>query len=145
MDGNRKYSTELADIIMRNFSVAQMRRDVYFDKMPRLIFRLKKTGQELGDYKKIDEALRKFKGNLEWGVFQCPRSKVNYMISPLKWEEIERGKDFKGEDHLKGDIHKRNSRRHLKKSSGLSMSTFLIPGRGISLGSRWRLFLIVIS
>ncbi len=26
------------------------------------------------------------------------------MISPLKWEEIERGKDFKGEDHLKGDI-----------------------------------------
>ena len=52
MDGNRKYSTELADIIMRNFSVAQMRRDVYFDKMPRLIFRLKKTGQELGDYKK---------------------------------------------------------------------------------------------
>lgn len=104
MDGNRKYSTELADIIMRNFSVAQMRRYVYFDKMPRLIFRLKKTGQELGDYKKIDEALRKFKGNLEWGVFQCPRSKVNYMISPLKWEEIERGKDFKGEDHLKGDI-----------------------------------------
>lgn len=75
MDGNRKYSTELADIIMRNFSVAQMRRDVYFDKMPRLIFRLKKTGQELGDYKKIDEALRKFKGNLEWGVFQCPGSK----------------------------------------------------------------------
>ena len=104
MDGNRKYSTELADIIMRNFSVAQMRRDVYFDKMTRLIFRLKKTGQELGDYKKIDEALRKFKGNLEWVVFQCPRSKVNYMISPLKWEEIERGKDFKGEDHLKGDI-----------------------------------------
>ena len=27
MDGNRKYSTELADIIMRNFSVAQMRRE----------------------------------------------------------------------------------------------------------------------
>ena len=104
MDGNRKYSTELADIIMKNFSVEQMRRYVYFDKIPRLIFHLKKTGQELGDYKKMDEVLKKFKGNLEWGVFQCPRSKVNYMISPLKWEEIERGKDYKGEEHLKGDI-----------------------------------------
>lgn len=42
MDGNRKYSTELADIIMKNFSVGQMRRYVYFDKIPRLIFHLKK-------------------------------------------------------------------------------------------------------
>lgn len=104
MDVTRKYSTELADIIMKNFSVAQMRRYVYFDKIPRLIFHLQKTGQELEDYKKMNEVLRKFKGNLEWGVFRCPRSKVNYMISPLKWEEIERGIDFKGEDRLKGDI-----------------------------------------
>lgn len=37
------------------------------------------------------------------GVFQCPKSKVNYMISPLKWKEIERGNDFKGEDYLKGN------------------------------------------
>lgn len=44
-----------------------MKRYIYFDKIPKLIFHLKKTGQELEDYKRINEILRKFKGNLEWG------------------------------------------------------------------------------
>ena len=104
MNNNKNYSTELADIITKNFSINQMKRYVYFDKIPRLIFHLKKNGQELEEYKKMDEILRKFKVNLEWGVLQCPRSKVNYMILPLKREEIERGNDFKGEEYLKGDI-----------------------------------------
>jgi|GEM_PF-1705942 len=100
MENNRKFSTALADIIMEHFSIGQMKRYVYLDKIPRLIFHLQKDGKELDDYKKIDDLLSYFKGNLKWGVFKCPRSKINYMISPVKWYEIEQDINFRGEQYM---------------------------------------------
>ena len=104
MENNVYYSDALANVIMENFSVGQMKGYVHFNKMPRLIFHLKKDEKELKEYRRLDKILKAFNGKLIWGVFKCPRSKVNYIIAPLKWEKIERDESFKGEQYLVNDF-----------------------------------------
>lgn len=103
MENNVDYSDELANVIMEKFSVGQMKGYVHFNKIPRLIFHLKKDEKEVNEYIRLEKSLEAFHGKLVWGVFKCPRSKVNYMIAPLKWEQIESNDSFKGEQYMVND------------------------------------------
>lgn len=100
---NTSYSQALADVIMENFSIGQMKGYVHFDKIPRLVFHLKRDEKEKKEYERLDKVLQSFSGKLQWGVFKCPKSKVNYMIAPLKWANIECDGDFKGEQNMVND------------------------------------------
>lgn len=103
MKSIKEYPISLGDVIQENFSVDQIKQYIYFDKIPRLIFRLKKDSNELKDYERLENCISSFNGFLKWGMFKGKNSKINYVISPVKWNEIENKEDFRGEHNIIND------------------------------------------
>ncbi|OJG55242.1 hypothetical protein RV06_GL002279 [Enterococcus haemoperoxidus] len=57
------------------------RNDFYYE-IPALYFQLVKDKNERGDYEKIKNSVKSFKGNLEWRCGPSAPSRKNYEIIP---------------------------------------------------------------